>query len=89
MTIITAISSRHPELVSGSIFPLSQAAIGARWMLSRQATEGKRVQHDDARTAILAQSHKATKSERAFFASSCLRASHLQDASANVEIAFQ
>lgn len=30
---------RHPELVSGSISPRSQAVIGARWML-------KRVQHD-------------------------------------------
>jgi len=33
-------SPRHPELVSGSISPCSQAVIGARWML-------KRVQHDD------------------------------------------
>ena len=31
---------RHPELVSGSISPRSQAAIGAPWML-------KRVQHDE------------------------------------------
>ena len=31
--------SRHPELVSGSISPRSQAVIGARWML-------KLVQHD-------------------------------------------
>ena len=30
---------RHPELVSGSISPLSQAVIGVRWML-------KQVQHD-------------------------------------------
>lgn len=30
----------HPELVSGSISPCSQAVIGARWML-------KRVQHDE------------------------------------------
>lgn len=89
MTIINSLASRHPELVSGSIFPLSQSAIDGRWMLSRQATEGKRVQHDDARTAILAQRHKGTERARVSFVSSRLCARHLQDISANAEIAFQ
>ena len=38
-------SFRHPELVSGSISPRSQAVIGAGWML-------KRVQHDGYRTSV-------------------------------------
>ena len=36
---------RHPELVSGSIPPRSQAVIGSRWML-------KRVQHDGDRKSV-------------------------------------
>jgi hypothetical protein len=37
--ITTILLSRHPELVSGSIFRLAQMVLAERWML-------KQVQHD-------------------------------------------
>ncbi len=43
---------RHPELVSGSISRISQVVLVSQWMLSRKATEGKRVQHDGLRDSI-------------------------------------